>query len=177
MALLMFSIVVMSMGLHGQRQRREGSFMPTNDRLKVTNEKADKHDDMIIMMIITLILMRKILLIFGDMPTLQMIHYCCETDNRKQGRGELGHKSSGRGKILRQYDRIQSDRQQTLQFILCSSQWSLSCADWKEWSEKLLRIWTTPDQLWWHFFCASKLVVKFKWENSKYTNHHKLQKY
>ena len=38
-----------------RRQRREGSFMLTDDRLKVTDEKADDHNDMIIMMIITLI--------------------------------------------------------------------------------------------------------------------------
>ena len=59
--------------------------MLTDDRLKVTDEKADDHNDMIIMMIITLILMRNSLLIFGDLPMLQMITYCCETGNRKQG--------------------------------------------------------------------------------------------
>ena len=76
--------------------------MLTDDRLKVTDEKADDHNDMIIMMIITLILMRNTLLIFGDLPTLQMITYGCETGNRKQGwgRGGLGHKSSVGGKIL-----------------------------------------------------------------------------
>ena len=68
-----------------RRQRREGSFMLTDDRLKVTDEKADDHNDMIIMMIITLILMRNTLLIFGDLPTPQMITYGCETGNRKQG--------------------------------------------------------------------------------------------
>ena len=79
--------------------------MLTDDRLKVTDEKADDHNDMIIRMI-TLSLMGNSLLIFGDLPTLQMITYCCETGNRKQGwgRGGLGHKSSGRGKILRQQD-------------------------------------------------------------------------
>ena len=94
----LFSIVVMSQRGRGgvqnrqgpawtkRRQRREGSFMLTDDRLKVTDEKADDHNDMIIMMIITLILMRNTLLIFGDLPrpTLQMITYCCETGNRKQ---------------------------------------------------------------------------------------------
>ena len=96
MALLMFSIVVMSLRGGGmqnrqgpawtkRRQRREGSFMLTDDRLKVTDEKADDHRDMIIRMIITLILMRNTLLIFGDLSTLQMITYCVETGNRKQG--------------------------------------------------------------------------------------------
>ena len=82
--------------------------MLTDDRLKMTDEKADDHNDMIIVMIITLILMRNTLLIFGDLPrpTLQMITYCCETGNGKQGWGRcgLGHESSGRGKILRQQD-------------------------------------------------------------------------
>ena len=59
--------------------------MLTDDRLKVTDEKADDHNDMIIMMIITLILMRNSLLIFGDLPLLHMIIHCCETGNRKQG--------------------------------------------------------------------------------------------
>ena len=34
-----------------RRQRREGSFMLTDDRLKVTDEKADDHNDMVIMII------------------------------------------------------------------------------------------------------------------------------
>ena len=113
MAMLMFSIVVMSLRGGGAKQARacmdkkeakkRGQFYadrrsPQSDRWESWwSQWYDNHDDHHI---------GHILLIFGDLPTLQMITYCCETGNRKQGWGwgGLGHKSSGRGKILRQQD-------------------------------------------------------------------------